>query len=183
MASGPKNAAVLDVDMGDISDESEGQGSDAGDGEDEELTAEEIAALEEMVAADPTLYDIHLALLRAHAAAFDIEALTAARERFATAFPLTPDLWLAWIKVQPALCLPVLAWWCLVCLNSKRRGRDERNQLKGVNAVCLVLLRLSARRSLWLVLVFFSSSAQFRFMCCCLALGRGRHAWFGSGGQ
>lgn len=54
--------------------------------------------LEKQIASDKYLYDVHIQLLDIYRKLGDLKSLREARERFRECFPLTPAIWLAWIK-------------------------------------------------------------------------------------
>lgn len=54
--------------------------------------------LEKLISANNFLYDAHLELVEIYRKLTDLASLRAAYERFREVFPLTPTIWLSWIK-------------------------------------------------------------------------------------
>lgn len=57
-------------------------------------------ALEESISANKMDYDAHVELINLYKLLEDFDSLIAAYERFHQLYPLTPTLWLDWIKIE-----------------------------------------------------------------------------------
>lgn len=77
--------------------ESEDDDDDDENDEDDEATKAEISNLQAVLAESPFHYDSHVALIKACRKIGDLTTLRSAREKMATSFPLTPELWKEWI--------------------------------------------------------------------------------------
>ncbi|CAH0394818.1 unnamed protein product [Bemisia tabaci] len=71
--------------------------SDEDDGEDEKLESL-VTELESSVASNVFNYNAHLELINACGKLGDLDKLRSAREQMSKYFPLTPELWLAWLR-------------------------------------------------------------------------------------
>lgn len=85
----PKNTA----------DDSSDSASENSDGEtlELELRAEK---LERQISANKFLYDVHVELVKIYEKLQDVNSLREAYKRFYECYPLTPELWLTWIKLE-----------------------------------------------------------------------------------
>nr|XP_050029161.1 squamous cell carcinoma antigen recognized by T-cells 3-like isoform X1 [Dermacentor andersoni] len=75
--------------------------------DDEDADVEEGKQIEELqakITANPYHYDSHTALITFLRNTGNLEKLREAREAMAKIFPLTPELWLEWIKDESTLC-------------------------------------------------------------------------------
>ncbi|KAL3243780.1 hypothetical protein MRX96_019730 [Rhipicephalus microplus] len=75
--------------------------------DDKDADAEEEKQIEELqakITANPYQYDSHTALIAYLRNTGNLERLRDAREAMAKIFPLTPELWLEWIKDESTLC-------------------------------------------------------------------------------
>jgi hypothetical protein len=81
---------------------SDSDSSDSSDDEDEKIE-QEVAALTETLKSFPNHYDSHVALIAAQRKAGDLGAVRAARESMADTFPLTAELWTAWLQDEQRL--------------------------------------------------------------------------------
>nr|VZI32820.1 unnamed protein product [Spirometra erinaceieuropaei] len=81
------------------------QSSEESSDEEIEVSEEEIKALSSQLESDPFLYDVHVQLIKLLQKAGDLDRLREAREKMASLFPLTPELWLDWIKDESSLLL------------------------------------------------------------------------------
>ncbi|VDK80242.1 unnamed protein product, partial [Dibothriocephalus latus] len=79
--------------------------SDDSSDDEVEVSEEEIQALSSQLESDPFIYDVHVQLINLLKKAGDLDRLRAAREKMASLFPLTPELWLEWIKDESSLLL------------------------------------------------------------------------------
>ncbi|XP_022698700.1 squamous cell carcinoma antigen recognized by T-cells 3-like [Varroa jacobsoni] len=102
MDIGPDNTEER-MEQGDHDDGSLGSHSSPDDND--ELNAEQILRLERTLANDPFHYDSHLQLIALLREGDDLDKLRASREAMAKLFPLTPKLWLEWIRSEINLCL------------------------------------------------------------------------------
>lgn len=57
-----------------------------------------VEELEKQVADNKYLYDAHLELVNLYRTLGDLKSMRLAYERFSELFPLTPEIWLAWIN-------------------------------------------------------------------------------------
>ncbi|OQR70347.1 squamous cell carcinoma antigen recognized by T-cells 3-like [Tropilaelaps mercedesae] len=103
---GPKMTTVVeDIEEQMEEGEDEPLGSDSSPDEEDARNAEEIARLEKALAEDKFSYNLHLQLIALLREGDDLDKLRAARETMADLFPLTPKLWLEWIRSEANLCL------------------------------------------------------------------------------
>ncbi|XP_064613155.1 squamous cell carcinoma antigen recognized by T-cells 3-like [Liolophura sinensis] len=72
--------------------------SDSNDSADDAETDKRLTELESQVKENPFMYAGHVELISALREAGELERLRAARETMSTIFPLSEDLWLAWLK-------------------------------------------------------------------------------------
>lgn len=54
--------------------------------------------LEREIASNKYMYDVHVELVEIYRKLTDLKSLRAAYERFCECYPLTPKLWLSWIR-------------------------------------------------------------------------------------
>ena len=83
--------------------DSSDEDDDDEDDKDEEALNLEITHLKKTLAENPFHYDSHVSLISAFKKAGELQSLRAARESMASLFPLTPELWLKWIKDERSL--------------------------------------------------------------------------------
>ncbi|XP_077511193.1 RNA-binding protein 4F [Amblyomma americanum] len=96
----------LEANHGNNEDDAMSDGSSDSES-DKDIDAEEekqIGELQEKVTANPYHYDSHIALIAYLRDTGNLEKLRDAREAMAKVFPLTPELWLEWIKDESRLC-------------------------------------------------------------------------------
>ncbi|KAH7959395.1 hypothetical protein HPB49_010803 [Dermacentor silvarum] len=84
-----------------MSDDSSCEEDDKDADDEEEKQIEELQA---KITANPYHYDSHTALITFLRNTGNLEKLREAREGMAKIFPLTPELWLEWIKDESTLC-------------------------------------------------------------------------------
>lgn len=79
-------------------DNSDGSSDDSDDESAElELRAEQ---LERQISNNKLLYDVHVELVKIYEKLQDVNSLREAYKRFYECYPLTPELWLTWIKLE-----------------------------------------------------------------------------------
>ncbi|XP_018324377.1 squamous cell carcinoma antigen recognized by T-cells 3 [Agrilus planipennis] len=61
--------------------------------------------LERQLADNKYLYDVHVELVNLYRQIGDLKSMRAAYERFYELFPLTPELWLTWLKIEMELAI------------------------------------------------------------------------------
>ncbi|XP_014219873.1 squamous cell carcinoma antigen recognized by T-cells 3 [Copidosoma floridanum] len=88
----------------DDDDDDDEDDDDDGDGNEDEDEAE-VKVYESTVTAQPYNYDAHKLLINKLHSMGELERLRAARENMSSTFPLTSDIWLAWIKDEIKLSI------------------------------------------------------------------------------
>ncbi|RWS02172.1 hypothetical protein B4U79_04340 [Dinothrombium tinctorium] len=85
--------------------DSDGSDNDGAHSESEgdELVEKEIADLKDKLCQNPYDYDSHVKLIAAFRSTGDLLSIREAREKMAKNFPLTPELWLEWIKDESGI--------------------------------------------------------------------------------
>ncbi|XP_018494202.1 squamous cell carcinoma antigen recognized by T-cells 3 [Galendromus occidentalis] len=95
------NQAEAIDDSGDSDLESDGEDTDA----QRETSNARLKAFEQSIAENPYNYSVHEDFIKFLEKGDDLDKLRAAREAMAKLFPLTPQLWLTWIRQEIDLCL------------------------------------------------------------------------------
>nr|CAH7761239.1 unnamed protein product [Callosobruchus chinensis] len=80
-----------------MSDEHDSDSESSSDDEDKEVMAK-IEDLEKQISCNKYLYDAHLELVELYRKLGDLNSLRESYQRFHECFPLTPKIWLNWIK-------------------------------------------------------------------------------------
>ncbi|XP_077534992.1 spliceosome associated factor 3, U4/U6 recycling protein-like [Haemaphysalis longicornis] len=106
--AGSENDLTEEMETNDRNDAEDAMSDGSSDSEsDKDVEAEEEKQIEELqakVTASPYHYDSHIALINYLRGTGNLEKLRDAREAMAKVFPLTPELWLEWIKDESKLC-------------------------------------------------------------------------------
>ncbi|XP_055328000.1 squamous cell carcinoma antigen recognized by T-cells 3-like isoform X2 [Paramacrobiotus metropolitanus] len=84
-------------------DGSDDESEDETEGRDEEEDARVLQQLSQDVESNPYAYDSHIKLIQHAKVCGDLEVLRQARQRASELFPLTEELWKAWIKDETTL--------------------------------------------------------------------------------
>lgn len=96
-------SGFVEGDDGDDAEDSDEESEDEGD--DDDADEIEVKKLEAILGENPYDYASHVAIISKYQAMGDLERLRAARERMSSKYPLSPELWLAWIRDEMKLAL------------------------------------------------------------------------------
>ena len=91
-----------DVDMAAVDDKSE---SESDNDEEEADNKKKLQELDEILMQDSYNYDTHVAKIDLLKRMSELDELRSSRERFAELFPLSPDLWISWLKDEQSLAV------------------------------------------------------------------------------
>ncbi|XP_047369403.1 squamous cell carcinoma antigen recognized by T-cells 3-like [Vespa velutina] len=95
-----------DNDDDDDDDDDGDNGDDDDEGEDDEDADEaEIKILETLLSQNPYDYSSHVALIKKFETMGELERLRGARENMSSKYPLSPELWLSWIRDEIKLAV------------------------------------------------------------------------------
>lgn len=78
--------------------EIESESDDDDDDDDEDANEAEVKALEASLSTNPYDYSSHVALINKLHTMGELDRLRAARDNMSNLYPLSPELWLAWIS-------------------------------------------------------------------------------------
>lgn len=78
--------------------EIESESDDDDDDDDEDANEAEVKALEASLSTNPYNYSSHVALINKLHTMGELDRLRAARDNMSNLYPLSPELWLAWIS-------------------------------------------------------------------------------------
>lgn len=85
----------------DSSNEQDSNEDSSSSSEDDENQLEKRAnKLEAQVTSNKYLYDVHLKLIDVYGTLADLNSLRQAYDRFSRVYPLTPTIWLNWLRIE-----------------------------------------------------------------------------------
>ncbi|KAK6189074.1 hypothetical protein SNE40_005118 [Patella caerulea] len=93
------------------------QENESGSSDDDELELELVGQLKQKIKESPYQYDNHTELIKLLKKLGELEELRNARENMSKLFPLTPELWLDWIKDE------------MKCISSEAEDREKIHKL------------------------------------------------------